>query len=243
MKKLFPRLLAAAAATACLGVSHATVLTFDGLAESPFAPNMPFVGDGDEFYESGHYLYAFSNDAGSQPGDLVGAIIDGTEAGDTCLGLVCPTDNSTSFYALLNDGVLVVGRNDGNPLKMLGLSASFIAASGDVVPTTAGALRAQGITPGGASLTSTVFLPGPVGGQYSFSDYSFSDAFTSTEFAYVYLFGFACDATGNCSAFTTNKAQFAIDNISVVPEPAQWLLMGLGLAALGAVVRRRQPAA
>lgn len=243
MKKLFPRLFAAAAATACMGASHATVLTFDGLAESPYAPNMPFVGDGDEFYESGHYLYAFSNDAASQPGDLVGAIIDGTEAADTCLGLVCPTDNSTSFYALLNDSVLIVGRNDGSPLKMLGLSASFIAASGDVVPPTAGALRALGITPGGASLTSTVFLPGPVGGQYSFSDYSFSDAFTSTEFAYVYLFGFACDAGGGCSAFSTNKAQFAIDNISVVPEPAQWLLMGLGLAALGAVVRRRHAAA
>ncbi|MBK8866391.1 MAG: PEP-CTERM sorting domain-containing protein [Betaproteobacteria bacterium] len=71
-----------------------------------------------------------------------------------------------------------------------------------------------------------------MGGQYSPSDYSFSDAFTSTGFDYVLLFGFACDATRRLLRLHCDKkAQFAIDNISVVPEPAQWLLMGLGLAA------------
>jgi len=144
---------------------------------------------------------------------------------------------------LLNDSVLVVGRNDGSPFKMLGLSASFIAASGDVVPPTAGALQAQGVKLGvGFVDADPIFLPGPVGGQYSFSDYTFNSSFASTDFDYVFLFGYSCNAGGNCSAFSTNKAQFAIDNISVVPEPAQWLLMGLGLAALGAVVRRRAAA-
>ena len=77
------------------------------------------------------------------------------------------------------------------------------------------------------------------------SQYNTSGAFRTTQFAYMYAFGFACPplgSTGGCSAFTTDKAQFGLDNLSlnVIPEPASLGLVAAALTALGAARRRRQ---
>lgn len=240
MKKFLLRMAAGAATLACIGAAQATVLTFDGLAPSPLALNMPLLGHNDEFYQSGYWFDPFSNDPNAVDGDLVGAIVNGADVANTCSGVVCPTNNSTNFYTALNDGVLAVGRIDSALFKLTGLQASFVGASGDAFP--AGVtllLRAQGVKADNTSTTADIQLPGPVNGVFSFNSYAYSAAFANTEFQYVFLFGLACNAGGSCSAFTSDKGQFAVDNISVVPEPGQWLLLGLGLAALAPLARRR----
>jgi hypothetical protein len=52
------------------------------------------------------------------------------------------------------------------------------------------------------------------------------------------VFGLECDAAGKCSQ--TGQANFAIDDISTIPEPGSLALFGLGLAGLGLAARRRR---
>ena len=245
MSHFLPRLFAAAAALACVGATHATTITFDGLEPSPFASGMPFLFDGDEFYQSGFWFDPFSNAETAAPGGFVGAIVDGSDVASTCVSVACPTNNASSFFASVNDGVLVFGLENGESFTLQGLSASFLGASGVPTLSVPGLLRAQGIRfDTGAAVTTTVQLAGPTAGQYSFDEYTFDAGFAQTPFEYVYLYGFACDAGGSCSAFSTNRGQFAVDDIRVtvaaIPEPSQWLLMGLGLAALGGLRRARR---
>ena len=245
MKKFLPKLAIAAAALACFGSAHADVITFDGLAASPYALTMPVFGHNDEFYQAGYWLDPFSNAAGALDGDLVGAIVDGSDVANTCFGAVCPTNNPTMFYAALNDGVLALGREDSGLFRVGSLDASFVGASGDAFPAVTLLLQVLGNRADNTTLTTSVQLPGPVAGAFSFSTYALSGAFASTDFKSIYVYGLACNAAGSCSAFSTDKGQFALDNISLtaaVPEPSEWLLMGLGLAAMCAVVRRRTAA-
>jgi len=242
MKKYLPRLAVAAAALLSMGAAQSAVITFDGLSPSPLATNMPLLGDGDEFYQSGYFFAPFSNQPGALAGDLVGAIVDGADVANTCFSVACPTNNSTHFYTALNDGVLYMGSNSGAPFMLQGLSASFVGAAGDVFPSTTLILRAQGSKVGGGSLTASINLPGPVGGAFSFANYSFNPTFANTPMTAIFFFGLACNSGGSCSAFSSDKGQFALDNISVVPEPSEWLMLGLGLLAVGAVVRRRNAA-
>ncbi len=246
MKHPLPRLLAAVASAACIGSAGAATITFDDLEPSPFATGMPFLFDGDEFYQSGFWFAPFSNADEAEPGDFVGAIVDGSDVASTCFSVACPTNNATSFYASVNDGVLMFGTESGLPFTVQGVSASFLGASGVPTVTVPGLLRAQGVrADGGGSVTTTVLLPGPTAGNYAFTDFTFEEPFAQTEFALVFFYGFACDAGGSCSAFSTNRGQFAIDNLLVtaIPEPSQWALLGLGLAAIGGWQRRTRRSA
>ena len=109
MTKFLSRLPLAVAALAYAGASHALVLTFDNLAPSPLAPTMPLLGDGDEFYQAGYWIDPFSNNPSSQPGDLVGAIVNGADVANTCVNVACPINNATNFLAGLNDGAFAIG--------------------------------------------------------------------------------------------------------------------------------------
>lgn len=233
----------AAAALCCAGAANALVLTFDNLPPSPFAPSMPLIGHTDEFYESGFFVAGLSFDANAQPGDLVGAIVDGSDVANTCFNVACPTNNPSSFYASLNDGYLAIGALAPLPFTVDSLSASFLGASGAVQPPVSGLLRLQGVrADGGADVIETLQLPGPDNaGQYAFSNYTLNPTFASTQLTQLFVFGFACDAGGNCQAFSTNRGQFALDNLSVtpVPEPSRLALAAIGLALVGGVVRRR----
>lgn len=245
MRTLIKKSLVALSAIACIGGAQATLIDFESVVNDPvFSPFAPLYGDGDEFYQGEFWFDPFSNSATSMPGDLVGAMIDGGDLVSSCFGITCPVNNPSQFYATLNDGVLAMGSTLGNKFKVNGFDASFIGAAGAVLPGVSGLLRIQGVVNGVGSLTQTYQLPGPDAlGNLNFFQYNTQGAFATTEFDFLYIFGFTCNTSGSCSAFGTNAGQFAIDNINVtvagVPEPASLALAALGLLAAGAARRKR----
>jgi hypothetical protein len=238
MKKSLMKCALAVAALCSVGAAQAALITFDGLAESPNAPFMPLLGHGDEFYQAGMWIDPWSTKAGRQLGDLVGAIVDGSDLANTCFGVICPSNNTTSFYTALNDSQLYLGNLSGKTFRMDKFDASFVAASGDAVPSTALILRVDGYL--GSTLVGQqdFYLPGPVGGAYSFMNYQFNAAFAGTAIDQVVFYGYSCNAAGACGR-ASDKAQFALDNIQTVPEPASFLLLGLAGAAAAYARRRR----
>ncbi|PHV17177.1 PEP-CTERM sorting domain-containing protein [Janthinobacterium sp. BJB303] len=214
----------------------ADVINFDNL-------DSQFVGHGGslEFYN--FLLTGASNVPGASYGDLVGAVFDGTDP--AACGMACPTNNTSNYYASLNDGVVYLNpAHYGGSVSLKGFDASFIGyAQGVSYPAVAGLLRVQGFYADGSSLYETYQLGGPVGGNFQFQHYNTSANFGSQQFASLAFFGFTCNTAGSCSAFSSNKGQFALDNIvATVPEPSTYAMMLLGLAGIGFAARRRQQA-
>ena len=244
MKKFLPRLAITAVAATCICNAQAAVLTFDQAIDSAFAPFFPLMGHLDEFQTQGFYVDTYNTKAGAVAGDLVGALVNGADSAATCAGLVCPSGNATQYLAALNDGLPDIGLLSGVLFKVNSFDASFIAAAGDAVLNPSILVRVEGYSTAALLYSQDFFLPGPVSGAYTFATYTLSAANAAVLVNDVAFRGFACTTTTSCTR-SLDKAQFGLDNLNVtaVPEPADWLLMGLGLAAIGTVIRRRQAAA
>jgi hypothetical protein len=238
MKRNIYRLKAAACAVA-LGLAgmalplHAEVLNFEGLQAQA-------VGYTDVVEHQGFTLKGESAFDDALPGDLVGGIMDGNRAGD-CRWLACPMNPDGTYYAGLNDGVMLMSRQDHQAFSLKSLDASFIGAmQGGSTPELAGVLRIQGIRADNSYALFDIDLLEDHK-QFYFENFSTGD-FGNEQFVSMAFFAFACDYSG-CSAFETNQGQFAIDNLNVtmapVPEPATYAMLGAGLLALGAMTRRR----
>ncbi len=231
----------AAAASLAVGAAGATVIDFEpGHTDTSNAPFAPLLSHFDELQQAPYSMVPYSSKAGAQAGDLVGALVDGSDLDNTCLGLICPSNNPTTFYAALNDGVLALVRTDGAANVLVQkFDASFVAVAGDTVQPTALILRvdAYNATSPSPVARNDFYLPGPSNGTYSFATYSLDNTFANPAIVEVDFYGYFCTPT-NCNR-SSDKAQFALDNIAVVPEPAEWLLMAGGLVALGAWRRRR----
>jgi PEP-CTERM motif len=243
MKLRVLQTVVAAAALMVAGASQAVIVDFEGDIDTTNAGFAPFLGHGDEIVNKGFWIDSLSNAAAPVAGDLVGAILNGADLSGSCAGIVCPSNNATTFLAGLNDGLFAIGSADGALMRFAGFDASFIGAQGVALPAVPGLVRLQGIKADNTSITQTFNLGGPSStGALSFKSFATTGAFSTTLFKYVYFFGFACNTAGSCSAFSNDQAQFAIDNISVtsVPEPSTWMLMIGGLAAAAAVARRRR---
>lgn len=217
------------------GSAHASVIDF----ENYFGPTTHRDYISLPGYEVGFY----SNVAGALAGeDFVGSFFDGTDP-ESCSG-ACPVNNPGTYYGALNDSYLdILATAPGLKFRINSFDASFIGGSTTLssYPAVSGLLRIQGFFANGASVTETYQLAGPSAAGFNFGHYNTSAAFSSLEFTEAVFFGFACASSGTCSAFSTNRGQFGIDNINLteVPEPASMALFGLGMAGV-AYTRRRK---
>lgn len=242
MKQVFRRVALIAAIAVSAGAAQAEMIDFEQPVGGPTAPFAPMLTHEDVFLQGSYSFTTFSNTSNAQFGDLVGAMINGSDP-FMCFGVVCPTNNASTFYGALNDGAVAFSRMDGQSFAVNSFDASFIGGMGASLPPIAGLLRLQGFTSTGSTLSQTYQLAGlNDSGALDFGSFNTSGAFASTNFTTVYAFGFACNTGGACNAFSTDRGQFALDNISVtaVPEPETTAMFGLGLLAIAAAVRRRQ---
>lgn len=225
----FGKLLGAAALAAGLcaaPAAHADILDFEMELDSPFM----FSGD---YVEMGNFW--IESYGGPQEGDLAGAVVDNS----SCFSIACPVNNASRYYTGLNDGYFYFGKKNNVNFKVKSLQASFIGVGQTSFPSVAGMLVLQGFNASGvaAAPAMQLALGGPTGGAFQFANYDLG-AFSATEYSFVRVLGYACDAAGNCNR-NTNLANFAIDNINVIPEPGTFALFGLGLLGLAAAARRR----
>ncbi len=218
--------VAVAAALCAAPSAQADILDFEMELDSPFL----FSGG---YTEMGNFWV--ETYGGTQSTDFVGAVINN----ESCFSIACPVNNPTKYYSSIDDGYFYFGLNDGSKFKLKSFDASFIGVGQPSFPAVSGLLVMQGYNANGsaAGAAQQFALSGPTGGSFNFASYS-AGAFGNTDFSFVRVLGYACDATGNCNR-NTNLANFAIDNIAVVPEPMSWALMGLGLLGVGAFSRRR----
>ena len=178
MKKLIRTVLAAVAlsAVAAIPAQAGPVIDFDGGLDTSLVWFPPLMTHGDALVQGDYYVSTVSTKAGAAAGDLVGALVDGSDVASTCMSLVCPTNNPTQFLAMLNDGLPFIGRLDGAGFQIKSVDASFIAAAGAAVPPLAMILRVYGFTDIGGVFFEDILLPGPVDGILGFASYDFSDA-------------------------------------------------------------------
>jgi hypothetical protein len=245
MKKTLTSIAFAAIALAASVSAQANVLRttigFDPVETATlFFP--PLLVDGDTFYQDGldgrtMVFNPFSNAAGARNGDLVGSILNGA-----CSEILCPVNNPTNYLAMLDDGVVAFGMDDGFRFSVKSFNASFIG-SGDPLQNTPGYVALQGVRNGVATTAFFALTGLDADGHLNFGNVN-TGAFGNIEFDVVYAFGYACAAPGggnSCAAFSSNRAQFALDDIVIehVPEPGSLALLAVAGLAAGRVTRRR----
>jgi hypothetical protein len=228
-----------------MGAANAYVIDFESVDQSglQFGPNV--VTD-QEYVTQGNYgIGAYDpNNSGAPNGSLVASMMNAADA--TCVA-ACPSGNPSNFFGSVNDGVVFAGALDGSTVNLTGFDAAFISGGG----TGSVYLVVEGDRDDHSYTYAEFLLPAiGTGGSTSFASFAidantqyaggtgtFADAITE-----LYFYAIYCD--GSCSLFSTDRGQFALDNIALattaVPEPSEWLLMALGLGAVGTSVRRRR---
>ena len=200
-------------------------------------------GSGETYSEAGFNLLFEAFDS-SAVGTAVGSILDGTDP-TACVDMACPVGNEGQYYGAFNDSIIWINSGTaGQRFNVKSFDASFIGADPNLAsyPIYAGLLRIQGWLADGSSTYTDFLLDRPGQTGFDFGSYLAPSAFSSLDFVQVAMFGFTCNAAGSCNAFTTNRGQFALDNLELtaVPEPPSALIFGLGLAGLIAGARRRK---
>lgn len=232
--------LGAAAALALLGTAPAMAATVN--FESLVADTM--YGGGDTLSEAGYTLHAVDNHAGTSGG--VGLLVNGLDPTSCWLG-GCPTNNTSHYYAGLNDGGFTITKDDGGVFSLRSLDYGFIAPVGGLANVSYGQLMLTGTFGNGGSASIALDFPGTDGsGNPLFGSATLPAAFGNTLLNSLTVRACLFDGMGGCTVAkdwsdpTIYQAQFAVDNLQLaeVPEPASLALIGLGMGAL--LQRRRK---
>ncbi len=250
MKSFWTKAAVGVAAILCAGAAGAaTTIDFESVDTSQ-APFAPLLSDQDYVTQSGYFVGAYDpNNSGAPNGALVGSLMNGADP-STCLDGVCPAGNATNYFGTLNDGFVFIGALDGGSLVLNSFDAAFIGPFAGLPSGTVAFLAIEADRTDGSFAAGYFPLLGPSGGTTSFTTFNPADAtmlggstgtLTTGHIDRLFAYAFYCGTGGTCSAATSDKAQFALDNITIsVPEPGSWLLMTLGLGAIGAAARRRR---
>lgn len=202
-----------------------------------------FYGVGDTF-TSGNMAFTSVDTEGVAPlGSLSGALFDSTDSGSCTFD--CPVNNGGKYYAGLADGALLAqASTNGARFMLKGFDASFIGLfPGSTYPSTPGYLRVMGFI--GNSYATETYALDPIGPNgFELARFNTSAGFGALAFDSLAFFAFGCanDSAASCSAVGTYTGQFGLDNLETadVPEPASMMTMLLGLAGMGAALRRRR---
>jgi hypothetical protein len=227
---------------AAMSSAHAdTTLTFGNHVSGE-------ITAGDGFVSEGLLVAGYSFDDEAQPTDVVGAVVDGTDALAACGALQCPT-SAGSYLTGLNDGIIeITPTKPGQLLSLKSFDASFLGSSSFSYPATAGLLIVYGFKSDGTFDRQNYALNGPGANGFQFGLYDSSLTFGKAQYVGFDFFGAVCDDGGNCASASTGRGQFALDNlnfgvaVAAVPEPQTWLMLGAGLLAVGGAARRRAQA-
>lgn len=235
------------------GLKKMTAAAFGALALMSAAPamadviNFESIGsatyNGTELFgENGYTMTVIDTPTAGPDGmGFAGGVGNGSDP-FLCSIAACPTGNGSYFYMGVNDGGLKVSRDDTHAFRLYSLDYAFLAPVGGLPSYSYGQLTVVGQTVGGGSVSASFDFPIlDATGNSPFLTAGLNAAFGNTQFNNVVISSCLWDANGACVNPADNQAQFTIDNLSLapVPEPETYAMMGLGLAAIGLVSRRR----
>jgi len=226
---------AALGAMALMGAAPAMAdaIDFDSLDSN--------IYNGLDTFDTGayHFLVIDTPAAGPDGTGFAGAIGNG---GDPflCAIAACPSGNSSNFYLGVNDGSVNISRGDHKAFSLRTVDYAFLAPVDNLPGYSYGQLVVTGMTTGGGKVSYAFDFPELAGGSSPFLTANLASKFGSTLFSNVTISSCIFDGAG-CVNPSGNQAQFAFDNLTLapVPEPSSYAMMGLGLAAISLVVRRR----
>jgi hypothetical protein len=239
-------------ASSVRGLKKLTAAALGALALMSAAPamadvvNFESIGsatyDGKEvFGENGYTMQVIDSPLSVSGTGFAGAVGNGSDP-FLCAIAACPVGNDTSFYMGLNDGAVKISRDDHHAFQLYSLNYAFVAPVAGLASDSYGMLTVTGQTIAGGQALATFRFPLLDKDGYSpFRLAGLSSAFGDTMFSSVTISSCLWNDGGACVNPSGNQAQFAIDNLvlAAVPEPSTYAMMGLGLAAIGLVSRRR----
>jgi len=226
-------------ALVCAAPAMAATITFETLPASAHESGTSVSASG---YNMLFVEGAYGADFGVVSG--IGTILNAGDP-DSCFITGCPAGASGNYLAILNDGaVQFTQTSQAGGFNVHGLNFAFVAPA-PVGPGNYGQLQLAGVRWDGSVVSTALDFPGQDdNGSFMFGSAMLDAGFRAQVFksltvnACIYDMDQVCSNSLASPAF--NQAQFALDNIALndVPEPASFLLFGLGIGALGLSRRR-----
>jgi hypothetical protein len=226
MKTILKAAIAMAVASVCASASA-------GIAVVTFETLDPGIYSGGDVLEAGPQRITVRGE-----NMFDGAVINGRDP-SSCDVAVCPSGNNTNYYAALNDGGFSFGMANQAAFGLQSIDFGFILPVNTLVGFSVGKLI---LTTNDGATASKDFGLQDGNGKYNFSRWDFGSDFAPARFTEATFQACLYDGTGACVNPANYQAQFAVDNLTYVPEPGSLSLVGLSLAGMLAAYRRRRSA-